>query len=120
MIAGASALALIPEEVKSEDAAPLVCAGITTFNALCNTGRAGDTVSIQGIGVVWGISGCNTPKRWASAPLREFVSNPIVARLNVTICPAYLFAAHAAPIIQSPGTSSHHDLAHLSCQKLQS
>src|SRR6202034_2889625 len=50
MIAEARALALIPEELKSEHAAPLVCAGITTFNALRNTGRAGDTVAIQGIG----------------------------------------------------------------------
>src|SRR5271168_2796756 len=50
MIEEARALALIPEELKSEDAAPLVCAGITTFNALRNTGRAGDTVAIQGIG----------------------------------------------------------------------
>src|SRR6202041_955432 len=50
MIAESRALALIPEELKSEDAAPLVCAGITTFNALRNAGRAGDTVAIQGIG----------------------------------------------------------------------
>jgi propanol-preferring alcohol dehydrogenase len=50
MIAEARALALIPEELKSEEAAPLVCAGITTFNALRNAGRAGDTVAIQGIG----------------------------------------------------------------------
>src|SRR6202048_3690326 len=50
MIAEARALALIPDELKSEDAAPLVCAGITTFNALRNVGRAGDTVAIQGIG----------------------------------------------------------------------
>src|SRR6202165_1930819 len=50
MIAEARALALIPDELKSGDAAPLVCAGITTFNALRNAGRAGDTVAIQGIG----------------------------------------------------------------------
>jgi D-arabinose 1-dehydrogenase-like Zn-dependent alcohol dehydrogenase len=50
MIAEARALALIPDELKSVDAAPLVCAGITTFNALRNAGRAGDTVAIQGIG----------------------------------------------------------------------
>lgn len=50
MIAEARALALIPDELKSEDAAPLVCAGITTFNALRNAGRAGNTVAIQGIG----------------------------------------------------------------------
>jgi D-arabinose 1-dehydrogenase-like Zn-dependent alcohol dehydrogenase len=50
MIAEARALVLIPDELKSEDAAPLVCAGVTTFNALRNAGRAGDTVAIQGIG----------------------------------------------------------------------
>jgi alcohol dehydrogenase, propanol-preferring len=50
MIAEARALALIPDELESTDAAPLVCAGITTFNALRNAGRAGDTVAIQGIG----------------------------------------------------------------------
>jgi D-arabinose 1-dehydrogenase-like Zn-dependent alcohol dehydrogenase len=50
MIAEARALALIPDELKSEEAAPLVCAGITTFNALRNAGRPGDTVAIQGIG----------------------------------------------------------------------
>src|SRR5258708_4864123 len=44
------AMALIPDELKSGDAAPLVCAGITTFNALRNAGRAGDTVAVQGIG----------------------------------------------------------------------
>ena len=51
MIAEARALALIPDELDSTDAAPLVCAGITTFNSLRNAGlRAGDTVAIQGIG----------------------------------------------------------------------
>src|ERR1700735_553941 len=50
MIAEARALALIPDALKSEDAAPLVCAGITTFNALRNAARAGDTVAIQGVG----------------------------------------------------------------------
>src|SRR5271157_4783325 len=50
MIAEARALALIPDELKSEEAAPLVCAGITTFNALRGAGRAGDTVAIQGVG----------------------------------------------------------------------
>src|SRR5579863_6049524 len=50
IIAEARALVLIPDELKSGDAAPLVCAGITTFNALRNAGRAGDTVAVQGIG----------------------------------------------------------------------
>lgn len=51
MIAEARALCLIPEELTSTEAAPLVCAGITTFNALRNASlRAGSTVAIQGIG----------------------------------------------------------------------
>src|SRR5260221_4322616 len=50
LIAEARALAMIPDALKSEDAAPLVCAGITTFNALRNAARAGDTVAIQGVG----------------------------------------------------------------------
>jgi D-arabinose 1-dehydrogenase-like Zn-dependent alcohol dehydrogenase len=51
MIAPVEALALIPDDLKSLDAAPLLCAGITTFNALRNSGaRGGDTVAILGIG----------------------------------------------------------------------
>jgi D-arabinose 1-dehydrogenase-like Zn-dependent alcohol dehydrogenase len=47
----ASALALIPEELSSQDAAPLLCAGITTYNALRNSGaRGGDLVAILGLG----------------------------------------------------------------------
>src|SRR5258705_11813303 len=67
MIAEARALALIPEELKSEDAAPLVCAGITTFNALRNTGRAGDTVAIQGIGGLGGFR-VQKPKKMGFRP----------------------------------------------------
>lgn len=45
------ALAAIPEELSAEEAAPLLCAGITTFNALRHSGaHAGDTVAILGIG----------------------------------------------------------------------
>lgn len=44
-------LARIPDGLRDEDAAPLMCAGITTFNALRNSGAtAGDLVAIQGIG----------------------------------------------------------------------
>jgi D-arabinose 1-dehydrogenase-like Zn-dependent alcohol dehydrogenase len=51
LIAESRALALIPDDLSSTDAAPLVCAGITTFNSLRNSGlRAGNTVAIQGIG----------------------------------------------------------------------
>ncbi|HEV7704714.1 MAG TPA: alcohol dehydrogenase [Gemmatimonadaceae bacterium] len=45
------ALALIPDELSFVDAGPLMCAGVTTFNSLRNSGaRAGDLVAVQGIG----------------------------------------------------------------------
>ncbi|HVC48310.1 MAG TPA: alcohol dehydrogenase [Terracidiphilus sp.] len=51
VLAPANALALIPGEIAPADAAPLLCAGITTFNSLRNSGaRTGDTVAILGIG----------------------------------------------------------------------
>jgi D-arabinose 1-dehydrogenase-like Zn-dependent alcohol dehydrogenase len=51
MIAEARALTAIPEELAPVDAAPLMCAGVTTYNALRNSGlRAGDLVAVQGIG----------------------------------------------------------------------
>jgi D-arabinose 1-dehydrogenase-like Zn-dependent alcohol dehydrogenase len=51
MIAPFEALASIPEQMKSEDAAPLLCAGITTFNALRHSGaHAGDLVAVLGVG----------------------------------------------------------------------
>jgi D-arabinose 1-dehydrogenase-like Zn-dependent alcohol dehydrogenase len=51
MVAPADALARIPDDVSAADAAPLLCAGVTTYNALRNSGaRAGDLVAILGIG----------------------------------------------------------------------
>ena len=51
MVAPFEALAAIPDELDAAEAAPLLCAGITTFNALRNSGvRAGDLVAMLGIG----------------------------------------------------------------------
>jgi len=51
MVAPAEAVAAVPDDLAAADAAPLLCAGITVFNALRNSGaRAGDLVAIQGIG----------------------------------------------------------------------
>jgi D-arabinose 1-dehydrogenase-like Zn-dependent alcohol dehydrogenase len=51
MVARAEALALVPDELTAEEAAPLMCAGVTTFNALRNSdARPGDTVAILGLG----------------------------------------------------------------------
>jgi D-arabinose 1-dehydrogenase-like Zn-dependent alcohol dehydrogenase len=51
MVAPASAVALMPTEIAPVDAAPLMCAGLTTFNALRNSGaRPGDVVAVLGLG----------------------------------------------------------------------
>jgi len=51
MIAKASGLVSIPDDLSSAGAAPLLCAGITTFNALRNApAKAGDLVAVLGIG----------------------------------------------------------------------
>jgi D-arabinose 1-dehydrogenase-like Zn-dependent alcohol dehydrogenase len=51
MVAPFEALAAVPEELSSTDAAPLLCAGITTFNALRHSGAGpGDLVAVLGLG----------------------------------------------------------------------
>ncbi len=51
MLAPTSALASVPNDFSSVDAAPLLCAGVTTFNCLRNSGACpGDVVAVVGIG----------------------------------------------------------------------
>ena len=51
MIARSEAVAAIPNALSAVGAAPLLCAGITTFNSLRHSGaRAGDLVAVQGLG----------------------------------------------------------------------
>lgn len=51
MIAPAAALAAIPDDLPAEEAGPFMCAGVTVFNALRNSGaHAGDLVAVHGIG----------------------------------------------------------------------
>jgi propanol-preferring alcohol dehydrogenase len=51
MIAKASGLMAVPDALSSIDAAPLLCAGLTTFSALRNSpARAGDLVAVFGVG----------------------------------------------------------------------
>jgi len=51
MIAPASAIAVVPAELSPEEGAPLMCAGVTTFNCLRNSGaRPGDVVAVIGLG----------------------------------------------------------------------
>jgi D-arabinose 1-dehydrogenase-like Zn-dependent alcohol dehydrogenase len=51
MVAPASALALVPDDLSAVEAGPLMCAGVTTFNALRNSSaRPGDVAAILGVG----------------------------------------------------------------------
>src|SRR5690606_11675404 len=51
MTARANAVARLPKDLEPMEAAPLMCAGLTTFNALRNCGaRAGDLVAVLGLG----------------------------------------------------------------------
>jgi D-arabinose 1-dehydrogenase-like Zn-dependent alcohol dehydrogenase len=51
MVAPAEGLALIPDQLSAAEAGPLMCAGVTTYNALRNSGALpGDTVAILGVG----------------------------------------------------------------------
>jgi D-arabinose 1-dehydrogenase-like Zn-dependent alcohol dehydrogenase len=51
MVAPASAVARMPDDLPPVEAAPLMCAGLTTFNALRNSGaRPGDVVAVLGLG----------------------------------------------------------------------
>jgi D-arabinose 1-dehydrogenase-like Zn-dependent alcohol dehydrogenase len=50
-IVPAEAVAAMPDDISDDEAAPLLCAGITVFNAMRNSGtRDGDLVAIQGLG----------------------------------------------------------------------
>jgi D-arabinose 1-dehydrogenase-like Zn-dependent alcohol dehydrogenase len=51
MIAPAAAVALVPDDLPAEEAGPFMCAGVTVYNALRNSGaRGGDVVAVHGIG----------------------------------------------------------------------
>jgi propanol-preferring alcohol dehydrogenase len=51
MIAEARGISSVPDDLKSAEAAPFLCAGMTTYNALRNAGLRGeDLVAVQGVG----------------------------------------------------------------------
>jgi propanol-preferring alcohol dehydrogenase len=76
MIAKSSGLMSVPADLSSVDAAPLLCAGLTTFSALRNSPARGDLVAIlewEG----WGTLACNTPAAWASRSSESIVAPAI-------------------------------------------
>jgi D-arabinose 1-dehydrogenase-like Zn-dependent alcohol dehydrogenase len=75
MIAPAEAVAAIPDDLPAEQAAPLLCAGITVFNALRNVGaRAGDTVAVQGIFAPLPSAAGAIKKHWPNGWARTTIS----------------------------------------------
>jgi len=51
IVVPAAVVAAIPDEVPAEEAGPFMCAGVTVYNALRNSGaRAGDLVAVHGVG----------------------------------------------------------------------
>ena len=116
MIAPIEALASIPDELDAAAAAPLLCAGITTFNALRNSGaRPGDIVAIQGIGglghlaVQFAAAWASTPSPSPAARTRRS-SRSISARIAISTArrktpPRSLMALGGAKVILTTVTS---------------
>src|SRR5438034_2599697 len=88
MIAPIEALALIPESLDPAEAAPLLCAGITTYNSLRHSGaRPGDLVAIQGIGGLGhlGIQFANKFGYRVAAVSRGKENEPLATKLGAHI-----------------------------------
>ena len=90
MVAPADALAAVPDSLDATEAAPLLCAGLTTFNALRHSGAApGDLVAVHGIdrrlGTSWDpvraqvrLSGCG-----GRARIRQCLNREIARRKHL-------------------------------------
>jgi len=102
MIAEARGIASIPDELSSAKAAPLLCAGITTYNALRNAGlRGGDLVAVHGIGGL-GIWGSSLRDTWdsvlspsgAEARRKKLAKN--WAHMSTSIPPSMMLQQHCS------------------------
>jgi D-arabinose 1-dehydrogenase-like Zn-dependent alcohol dehydrogenase len=88
MLAPAEALIPIPDSLSDVDAAPLLCAGITTYNALRHAGALpGDLVAVQGIGGLGhlGIQFANKFGYWVAAVGRGTQSEPLAKKLGADL-----------------------------------
>src|ERR1700738_1150803 len=102
LIAKSSGLMSVPDDLSSVDAAPLLCAGLTTFSALRNSpARAGALVAILGVGGL-GTLACNTLAAWASrssesivAPAIERSSGKNWARTTMSTAPSPTSPSHS-------------------------
>ena len=88
MIAPVEALAAIPDTLSDAEAAPLLCAGVTTFNALRHSGALpGSLVAVQGIGGLGhlGIQFANKFGNKVAAIGRGSESAPLAKRLGASV-----------------------------------
>src|SRR5829696_3034058 len=88
MAAPVEALAAIPESLSDVEAAPLLCAGITTFNALRHSGAfPGDLVAVQGIGGLGhlGIQFANNGGYKVAAIGRGSENAPLAKKLGASV-----------------------------------
>jgi D-arabinose 1-dehydrogenase-like Zn-dependent alcohol dehydrogenase len=105
MVAPVEALAAIPESLNDTEAAPLLCAGITTFNALRHSGAfPGDLVAVQGIGGLGhlGIQFANKFGHKVAAIGRGSENAPLAKKLGASV---YIDskATNAAEALQKMG-----------------
>ncbi|MGA6950717.1 MAG: alcohol dehydrogenase [Candidatus Sulfotelmatobacter sp.] len=105
MVAPAEAVVAIPETLSDVDAAPLLCAGITTYNALRHSGALpGDLVAVQGIGGLGhlGIQFANKFGYKVAAIGRGAENGPLAKKLGASV---YIDsqAANAAEALQELG-----------------
>ncbi len=105
MVAPAEAVVAIPETLSDIDAAPLLCAGITTYNALRHSGALpGDLVAVQGIGGLGhlGIQFANKFGYMVAAIGRGSENAPLAKKLGASV---YIDsqAANAAEALQKLG-----------------
>ena len=71
LVARSEAVARVPGELSPVEAAPLMCAGITTYNSLRNSGaRPGDLVAVLGLGGLGHLGVSSGNSRWNSASVR--------------------------------------------------
>src|SRR3984893_16451446 len=88
MLAPVEALAQMPASLEAAEAAPLLCAGITTFNALRHSGAGpGDLVAVQGIGGLGhlGVQFANKFGYRVAAISRGKGSEPLAKKLGASI-----------------------------------
>jgi NADPH:quinone reductase-like Zn-dependent oxidoreductase len=68
VVVPATALALIPDELSAVDAAPLLCAGVTTYNALRESGARPAISSRSSASAASAISASSLLPRWVFVP----------------------------------------------------